>query len=210
MQLTLVEFKALINEELNQSYRRLHVIDTTPFDPGDRRKRTGSAEKAQARAAEDAEDEFEELCSYPEFQDLDAFAASKLDDEDYTYTTTEMLALARNAARKRLRNSAITNPTPQDIAHVRKVLEGEIGLKYVPREPVRNVRGATSNPHGTHPFAGSGGGGSGFGTDFEGAWSAPGFGGGPGAMGGKSEWKPNDPKNLPMGARRKVKEAVNP
>lgn len=77
-----------------------------------------------------------------------------------------------------------------------------IGLKFVPREPVKFVRGSMSSAHGSHPFAGSGGGGSGFSSDR----SGPGFtsyGGGPGAVGGGYEWRADDPRNLSMGSKRK-------
>ena len=55
-----------------------------------------------------------------------------------------------------------------------------------------------SSAHGTSPYAGFGGGGSGMGSGREGPVGF-GIGGGPGAIGSGQKWDANDPKNLRMG-----------
>jgi len=80
-------------------------------------------------------------------------------------------------------------------------LEGadkRIDFVYVNRAPSKQTRGFTSNPHGRHPFAGSGGGGSGFGDS-----GFTSHGGGPGAIGSGKAWSPNSAGSLRMGAGRK-------
>lgn len=149
-----------------------------------------------------AEEEISMLQNQPEFQDLDSFIASKLDNDELSYEFTELQALARNLARHRLKDRRVGEALPTDIANVRDTLEKQMGFKYIPRTPVKNVRGIRSNAHGTHPFAGSGGGGSGFGSDFNGS-TFTGYGGGPGAIGGGYSWDPNDPRNLGMSAKRR-------
>jgi hypothetical protein len=74
----------------------------------------------------------------------------------------------------------------------------EFGFEFKPRQVMKLPRSG-KNSHGTHPFAGMGGGGSGFGIDGS-------VGGkGPGNMGGKYDWNPDEKKNLPMGAARRNK-----
>ena len=190
-------------------YRRLGVKDTRPAwerDPlayDKPEKGEGSREKGQAATISDIEDDIDAMRAAPEFKDVDAFMAMKLDDEDFVYNFMELQALARNAAARRTGDRRVAVASKSDIDAVRKTLEDELGFKYVPREPARDVRGATSNSHGTHPFAGSGGGGSGFSSDREGGGGFTSFGGGPGAVGGGYAWDPNDKKNLSMGSRRR-------
>jgi hypothetical protein len=198
MQLGILAIRHMINE----SFRKLHVVDTTPYDPGDRERMQGSIEKGQTHTEGEVQDEIDDLSSMPEFEDINAFIAYKLDNEEYSYNFIELQTLARNVARKRLGNPKVSIASSQDTARVRQALEKETGFAYVPREPPKNIRGATSNPNGTHPFAGSGGGGSGFGSDADGPSFAS-FGGGPGAIGGKYKWNSEDSKNLPMGSRRR-------
>lgn len=69
---------------------------------------------------------------FPEYESVDAFAEFCIDDERDFFTTADMMAL----------NQA-TSVRLQD---VRKALEG-YGLRFVPRERQKAVRGFTSNPH---------------------------------------------------------------
>jgi len=149
------------------------------------------------------EKEIDELRSEPEFESIAAFIESKLADDEYNYTFVELQALARNMSAQRLgkRAKELVVATAADIALVKKELE-EMGFEFVKREPFKRVRGINSPIHGTHPFAGSGGGGSGFGSDFSGTTFLS-YGGGPGAVGGGYVWNADDKKNLPMGSRRK-------
>lgn len=187
---------------ISETYRRIRVVDTSPRDDDEREPMKGSIAKGHESQENETHEEIEELRTTPEFKDVDSFSAMKLDNDEFSYNFTELQALARNAAAKRTGNKGVTMPSQQDIASVRAALEGAMGFKYVPRPPVKDVRGARSNAHGTHPFAGSGGGGSGFGSD-RGGGTFTSFGGGPGAVGGDYEWKADDPKNLGMGAKRK-------
>jgi len=190
-------------------YRRLGVKDTRPawerepaaYDKPEAGK--GSIAKGKEAMSGEVEDEIDELRQSPEFKSVDDFMAMKLDDDDFVYNFMELQALARNLAAQRTGDRRVTVPSPTDVAAVRKTLEDEFGFKYVPREPARDVRGSSSNSHGTHPFAGSGGGGSGFSSDREGGGGFTAFGGGPGALGGGYAWDPKDKKNLPMGSRRR-------
>jgi len=69
---------------------------------------------------------------WPEYETIEAFVEYCLDDERDHFTTADMQALNR-----------ATHTRLQD---VRKALEG-YGLRFVPREPQKAVRGFTSNPH---------------------------------------------------------------
>lgn len=182
---------------VQETYRKLRTVDLTPKEDV-RDKITGSAARGREAQEGDLQDQIDELRGTPEFEDVDAFMAMKLDNDELTYDFVELQALARNLTAQRTGNSAISTPGQQDLNAVRGALEGEMGFKYLPRQPTKDVRGATSNQHGTHPFAGAGGGGSGFG---DGGFT--GMGKGPGAIGGKYDWKPDDPKNLPMGSKRR-------
>ena len=166
-------------------------------------ERKGSIALGKAGMESAVQEEIDELRAAPEFTDLDAFMAFKLDNEEFSYNFVELQALARNVASRRV-GHAVNGADQRDIDQVRKTLENEVGFKYVPREPVKQVRGATSNPNGTSPYAGMGGGGSGFASNtFRGAGEFTSFGGGPGAIGGGYEWDANDPKNLGMGAKKR-------
>lgn len=66
---------------------------------------------------------------FPEYESVETFVEECLDDERDHFTTADMQAL-NTATRMRL----------QDI---RKALEG-YGLRFVPREPEKRVRGVTT------------------------------------------------------------------
>jgi hypothetical protein len=144
--------------------------------------------------------EINALRASPEYANIEAFVTYKLDDEDLTFNTTDIQALARNEDYSIRR---IPNALPP--ASVTEKIKGELlalGLEFKPREKVRNFRGSMSAAHGASPFAGTVGGGSGMGSGREGPIGF-GIGGGPGAIGGGYEWNANDPKNLGMSAKRK-------
>ena len=149
------------------------------------------------------DDEVEELRTLPEYADVDSFATFKLENDDYEFSVVELHALARNITQSRMKGKRhIETASPSDVAAVRQTLEKEMGFKYVVRSNLKQTRGFTSPAHGTNRWAGMGGGGSGFGSDFGGSTFTS-FGGGPGAMGGGYDWDANDPKNLGMGAKKK-------
>lgn len=115
-----------------------------------------------------------------------------VDDRDY-YTTADLQALARNAvARGRMREGTPRKIASADIVaghgDVQKVREalGMTLLRFEPRAVPKVHRGL--NAHGTHPFAGSGAGGSGF--DNMGGHGTANSGGGLGAISAK---RPIDP-----------------
>ncbi len=154
--------------------------------------------------AEALEDELElqiaELAEEPEFSSVEDFVQSKMDNEEDTFSVVELQALSR-ATFATTTGHEVSEVPFQHVKAVRDEVEG-YGLRYVPRAAVRKTRGHLSSAHGTHPFAGSGGGGTGFGSGW-GGMSFTSFGGGPGAVGGGYKWDPNDPKNLAMGSKRR-------
>ena len=145
------------------------------------------------------EDQVEIMRKDPRCKTVDAFIESKLDDDEYEFNFIELQALARNVASKEKGYDKLASPS--ETASVKRTLT-DVGLRFIGREPIKNTRGVRSPSHGTHPFAGSGGGGSGFGSDFSGTTFTS-HGGGPGAIGGGYRWDPNDPKNLSMGTKTK-------
>lgn len=192
----------VLRSYLWEMFRKTRIVDMTPQRADDHEPRRGSAEKASGHASSELEDQIEDLRSLPEFVDIDSFMNLKLEDDDLTFSFVELQALARNAASQRLGHK-VDVAGQGDIKSIRSVLEKDMGFRLIVREPVRNIRGATSNPNGTHPFAGSGGGGSGFSSSRDGGGGFTSFGGGPGAIGSGTAWDPNDSKNLRMGARKR-------
>lgn len=139
----------------------------------------------------DAEDPGDDA---PEYESVDAFALSKDDEGGDSFTHLDLQALAR-------RRHGVPAPSFAQVRAVRSDLEA-YGLKLSTREPPRDVRGVTSSVNGRHPFAGSGGGGTGFSSGWGGGGFTS-FGGGPGAIGGGYAWDPKDKKNLSMGSGRR-------
>lgn len=125
----------------------------------------------------DVEAQIEELQGEPEFADLEAFVAMKLDNDETSYNFVELQALARNidAAKIVDKKRKISSASPATTSMVRDELDG-YGLKFIGREAIKATRGFTSSTHGTSPFAGMSG-GSGIGD------GGLRMGGGPGAMG---------------------------
>jgi len=149
---------------------------------------------------DELESRIESLRLEPMFATVEQFVEQKLLNDEYAYDFIELQALARNRASDRL-GYDVDVANPVDVKAVKNELE-EIGFSFMGREKVSKVRGVTSNPHGTHPFAGSGGGGTGMGTDFHGGVGFS-HGGGPGAIGGEVDWDPTSDRSLKMVPRKR-------
>lgn len=151
----------------------------------------------------DVEAQIAELMEEPEYQDLDALIEFKYDNDEVEYNFMELQAVGRNMTKKKLgreRGNLVVTAGNPEVELIKRTME-EYGIKFVGRNPVKNVRGVTSSKHGSSPFAGNAG-GSGMGWGSGGPVGF-GMGGGVGAMGGGSPWKANDPRNLPMSSRRR-------
>lgn len=188
-----------LRQVIVETFRKTRVIDTSSKKADDHLPVTGSVERASTARQEELDDQIEELRDMPEFSDLNEFMNSKLDDDDLSFNFIELQALARNAASDRI-GKRVEQASQSDTQKVRHELE-TVGFKFINREPPRNVRGATSNPNGTSPFAGMAG-GTGIGSDMSGPSFAS-FGGGPGAIGAGVPWDANDSKNLRMSPKRR-------
>jgi hypothetical protein len=149
------------------------------------------------------EQQVEEIVDEPEYQSTESLAEFKLENDETAFSTAEAHAIARNMMKSSLGKykNKISASDPQKVKLVIKELES-YGFLYRPLQPIKQVRGITSNPHGKNPFAGMGGGGSGFGSDFGGSTFTS-FGGGPGAMGSGTKWDSSAKTSLPMGSRRR-------
>lgn len=166
-------------------------------------KRSATPDEWRTNRDEAFETEIETLAGEPEFKTVEVFVNYKIDNNEYTFNAAELQALARNAESKKIGRVA-SQASPAMTSAIKQELTVEFGFKFEPRAPVKFVRGGMASSHGTHPFARSGGGGSGFGSDFGGTTFTS-FGGGPGAMGGEYVWDKEDKKNLPMGAAKRAK-----
>jgi hypothetical protein len=146
------------------------------------------------------ENDIKSLMKQPEYQTLDAFVEYKFEDEQESYDAKELQALARNIdySQRKLKNAL---PPESLVTSIKNELQ-TYGLRFIPREKTQSTRGVTSGFHGTSPYAGFVGGGTGMGTGREGPMGF-GIGGGPGAIGSEEKWDINDKKNLSMGASRK-------
>ena len=148
-------------------------------------------------ALEDALDSsVEEKASEPEYSSVEAFVNAKFDNDEETFDFTDVHALARSLSRQKKGAHKATVASEGDVKALRAELEG-YGLRFVGRQAQRQTRGHLSNAHGTHPFANSGAGGSGFGDS---GFTA--HGKGPGAVGSKVAWDADDPRNLRMNRKR--------
>lgn len=206
--------KTFIEQTITEAWdpinKRFTTVDTDREEEADavkyekgKIKRNASVSDYERRVSGHFDDEIDELRDEPELKSIEAFVQYKIDDEQTTFSASELQALARNAdfKQRKLRNAL---PPQSVVDSVKSELES-YGLKFVPREKVRHFRGAMSNAHGTSPYAGFGGGGSGFSTEKGNPHSIMGLGigGGKGVMGGGYDWNPNDPKNLPIrGSKR--------
>ena len=130
---------------------------------------------------EDLENSVELAMADDECQSVDAFAEWAYDEGIKTYSVVQLQALARNV-------SGQPAPGPKVLNAIKSELAG-YGLSRGDRAKIdRSRRGPTSNINGRHPFANSGGGGSGFGPGGE-------------IRGGT--WSPTAPGALSMGSKRR-------
>lgn len=162
---------------------------------------TNTSNDWRANEEEDFEEQVKEMVGQPEFRSMAAFVTNKLDNDEYEFSSVELQALARTLDQKRLGHK-VSASAPSFVRMIKQELVSEYGFTFVPREKTKFARGSMSSAHGSHPFAGAGGGGSGMGSDRSGPTFTS-FGGGPGAMGGEYDWDKSDPKNLPMGEAKK-------
>jgi hypothetical protein len=142
------------------------------------------------------DEKLKELMEMPEYENINAFVEYKIDNEEDYFTTEDLQSLSRvyDFAIRKISNAM---PPQQLVKNIKNELIS-YGLKFIPREPTKHIRGALSSAHGSSPYAGFGGGGSGMSS------GGIGMGGGPGVAGGKYSWdSKNTEKNLPMGSRRK-------
>lgn len=188
----------LTNVELLREFVSLIIEGRPPAEV--RIKRSAKPGEWRANRDDAFESEVRELSFEPEFASVEAFVSSKLDNDEYTFTAVELQALARNVESAKAGRRA-TMASPATSKAVKQELIADYGLRFEPREPAKFSRGGMASGHGSSPFAGMGGGGSGFGSDYSGTTFTS-FGGGPGAMGGGYEWKKDDKRNLPMGAKK--------
>ena len=137
----------------------------------------------------------EKLRRSPAYASIENFVQQKLDEEEESYDFIELQALARNVASGSLGYDV--DDAPQMYVKSVKNELSSYGLTFNPRQAEKRVRGVMSNPHGRHPFAGmSGGTGTMMGGHI-------GLGTGPGAMGGREEWRASDKRSLPMGSKHR-------
>lgn len=122
-------------------------------------------------ALDDNQDDFndavEELMKQPEMKSLEAFAEFKFDNEEESYGTVELQALARNLFlqdSKDIKKGQVATAPSQYREKVKTELSA-YGLKFTPRDKIKQVRGVTSPLNGSNRFAGNHG-GSGFENAF--------------------------------------------
>ncbi len=164
-------------------------------------KRGATSDAWRANRDEAFEDDVEALVGEPEFKNVETFVAAKLDNDEYSFNAVELQALARRADEEKLGHD-VGLASPLTTKSIKQSLVDDFGFKFDPRQPAKHFRGGMSSSHGSHPFAGSGGGGSGFGSDFGGGTFTS-YGGGPGAMGSGEAWEKDSKKNLRMGAGKR-------
>jgi hypothetical protein len=177
----------------------IHLILESGYDDG-RIKRSAKPDEWRSNRDEAFEAEVEALMDEPEYETIEAFVNHKLDNDEYVFNTVELQALARSADNART-GAQVSVASAMTTAAIKRELTTDFGFRFEPRAPVKFNRGSMSSSHGSHPFAGSGAGGSGFGSGFDGPTFIS-YGGGPGAIGGGYAWDKNDSKNLPMGSKR--------
>ena len=148
--------------------------------------------EADWRAQQDAQREaaIESLVDEPIYQNVEDFFMDRAEG-DGTYDAIELQALARNLTRQRTgQEDSLAHP--DDVATVRRTLEGPGGLKFTGQASTKYSRGVTSSINGRHPHAGTGGGGSGMGPSGFRA-----HGGGVGVVCGGYPWERDDKRSLP-------------
>ena len=193
MKLSLNRLRVLISEVMSRVLREEEKDEFI--------KRNASVSDWRENEDDHFEEEIEELRSTPEFKDTDTFINYKLANDELSFSAAELQALARNLEAKKLGVKQVTMAGSSFAKSVKDELV-DFGFEFKPREKVKHVRGSMSSAHGTSPWAGMGGGGSGFGGERSnkvGGFTS--MGGGPGAIGGGYDWDPNDKKNLGMAGK---------
>ena len=148
---------------------------------------------------EDFNDAVNELMKQPEYKSLEAFIEMKFDNDEESFDTIELQALARNLyLQDQPKGSKVTKKTLTTApASYRDKVKQELsgyGIKFSPRAAVKQTRGFTDPFHGKNRFAGNHG-GSGFENEFNQTPSS------------KRTFDLNDPSALGMGAKRKKNES---
>lgn len=199
------EYKA-VQKEKQQDSDRKHPDDkiNTP------QKQFNLSSDIEQRSLED---QIELAMADQENQSLDARIDYAIETGDTEFTTADVQAIARNMAAQMpdladldLERLKYMRSFVELVRRIRLTLINDWGMKFIERKRVDHSRRGSSSPaHGRHPFADSGGGGSGMGSDRSGPVGF-GMGGGPGTMKGGDTWDANNPRNLPMGgAKRRPK-----
>lgn len=195
MKITVKQLRNLVNEAITKTT----YIPTAEDIAAMRSDLKGSAKPDEWRGKTDQQFQqtVEELSELPEYESVETFVQYKIDDEDETFSTVDLNAIAMHQAEGNI-------PSEKLVKTIKAELIG-YGLKFVPRQPTKFVRGVLSPKNGTNRFADMPGGGSGVGRDAGFGGTSTGFfsyGYGPGAVGGKYDWQSGDKRNLPMGAGR--------
>ena len=144
---------------------------------------------------DDFNDAVDELMKQPEMKSIEAFVEAKYDDDDETYGTLELQALARNLYLKdqrgqgKVHKHTLATAPAEYRERVKNDLTG-YGLKFVPREKMKQHRGFTAPFHGTSGLKDMHGG-----SGFDNSFNTP---KGPGTV-----WSAGDKSTLGMGAKRK-------
>jgi hypothetical protein len=202
--------KKYIQFVVNESLFRKTFTKITPEDQRspDDIKRNAKPNTWRDNREDAFDDNIDEMIKQPEFKDVDSFVNYKLDNEEFEFSTQELQALVHNTEKKRLGYN-VSSVSSGATSNLRSILVNDYGFKFVPRAPVKFSRGGMASSHGTNPYAGMGGGGSGAGSEMsKHVGGFHGMGGGPGAMGGGYNWDKDDKRNLPMGAaKKKLKES---
>jgi hypothetical protein len=219
MKLLLRQF---IKEAVLQEMGRLHMVDLGKQDQQRadlRAERDEDSDRGPKNKINTAAKEFdlavsneqkalqkriEELTVDTENQSIEDRIEYALEEDDYTFDTAALHAIAINIIQ--LPNDWVELVNMRQYVELvrdvkKKLLDSGLTMKERPAID-HSRRGPMSNAHGRHPFAGTGGGGSGMGSSREGP-TGFGMGGGPGAIGSKTPWSSSDSKNLPMGSRSK-------
>lgn len=218
MKITEKKLRKVINEEIKRviearvpyAWEKMRawpgersIEDEEELEKDDRKtsiKRGATPSDTHTSSSRTFEEEIDELRGEIEYSDIDTFAEFKLNNDENSYSTTDLQALARNVDYEE-RGMYDALPPSEAIRRVKEEL-ASYGLKFEPRQPQRHFRGSMSAAHGANRFAGTGAGGSGFSS------GGLGLGTGPGAIGASKKkekvvWSPSEKGSLPMGSRRR-------
>lgn len=148
--------------------------------------------------ADDFNDAVDELMKEPHMKTIDDFVAHKYEEEEESFGTVELQALARNLylsdAGRDVKKGALATAPASYRDKVKAELDG-YGLKFVPRDKVKHTRGFTSPFHGSNRYAGNHGG-----SGFEGIRGGHSANTTPSA---KRVWNPDEDGALGMGSKKR-------